>query len=139
MVMQLWAPVARFSVGRGPPPSHHTSSVSARLNQSQTIPGEECHPGLKALTVSVEENWAQGACIAPFLKKKEMEDGPGIILSELGALCACLCTADLPFQLYLIKILNVNLKCAHSLSACLLMENKSQAGIRFMPNNFLVC
>ena len=70
MVLQLWAPVARFSVGRGPP-SHHTSSVSARLIQSQTIRGEECHPGLKALTVSVEENWAQGPCIAPFLKKKK--------------------------------------------------------------------
>ena len=53
------------------PPSHHTSSVSARLNQSQTIPGEECHPGPKALTVSVEENWAQGACLAPFFKKKK--------------------------------------------------------------------
>ena len=43
-------------------------------------------------------------------KKREMEDGPGIILYELGALCACVCTADLPFQLYLINILNVNLK-----------------------------
>lgn len=80
-----------------------------------------------------------GAMYSSFFKKKEMEDGPGIILSELGALCSCLCTADLPFQLYLIKILNVNLKCAHSLPACLLMENKSQAGIRFMPNHFLMC
>lgn len=68
-----------------------------------------------------------------------MEDGPGIIFYELGALCACVCTAALPFQLYLIRILNGNLKCAHSLPAHLFTENKSQAGIQFMANHFLVC
>lgn len=59
-----------------PPPQHqlappNTSSASAGLNQSQTIPGKECHPGPKVLTVSLEENWAQGACVAPFFKKKK--------------------------------------------------------------------
>ena len=80
-----------------------------------------------------------GGMYSSFKKKREMEDGPGIILYELGALCACVCTADLPFQLYLINILNVNLKCAHSLPAHLFTENKSQAGIRFMANHFLEC
>ena len=60
-------PGFQWAVAPLPP---HTSSFSAGLNRSQTIPGKECHPGPKVLTVSLEEDWAQGACIAP-LKKNE--------------------------------------------------------------------